>query len=212
MLTSLPFRSNNIVIVFGAPSASFHWLHLRCCLCSLPDRVGLACYPGSVSNFAVGASLKLSRAGPSQCIWLRALDRGRSMEGSPRAVEACSPAAVPPRLHGRADPDRRVGAPKPTSRAKGRDSVRTPIITWELQQKTGCANQQPRPRLPTRHGVHIPREYHPYSGALVPSTSFFPLLSSRRTFLLLKGACGRLRGWHSALSVHGCFALRASWD
>src|SRR5882672_12860743 len=61
MLTSLPFRYTNIVIVFGAPSASFHWLHLRCCLCPLLDRRGFACYPGSVSNFAVGASPSNSR-------------------------------------------------------------------------------------------------------------------------------------------------------
>src|SRR5882757_7532511 len=61
MLTSLPFRYTNIVIVFGAPSASFHRLHLRCCLCPLLDRRGFACYPGSVSNFAVGASPSNSR-------------------------------------------------------------------------------------------------------------------------------------------------------
>src|SRR5260370_39011335 len=53
MLTPLPFLYNNIVIVFGAPSASFS-LAPRCCLCSLPDRVGFSCYPGSVSNCAVG--------------------------------------------------------------------------------------------------------------------------------------------------------------
>src|ERR1700687_1727789 len=37
-------------------------------------------------------------------------DDGWPVEGSPRPVEACSPAAVSPRLRGRVDPDRRIGA------------------------------------------------------------------------------------------------------
>src|SRR5450759_1255333 len=37
-------------------------------------------------------------------------DGRRIMEGSPRAVEACSPTEVSPGLRGRADPDRRIGA------------------------------------------------------------------------------------------------------
>ena len=37
-------------------------------------------------------------------------DRGGSVEGSPRAVEACASAAVSPGLRGRAGPDRRIGA------------------------------------------------------------------------------------------------------
>src|SRR3984893_5675476 len=37
-------------------------------------------------------------------------DRRRIMEGSPRAVEACSPAEVSPGLRGRVYADRRIGA------------------------------------------------------------------------------------------------------
>src|ERR1700682_5868834 len=37
-------------------------------------------------------------------------DRRRIMEGSPRAVEACSPTAASPGLHGGVDEDRRIGA------------------------------------------------------------------------------------------------------
>src|SRR3954471_21964859 len=37
-------------------------------------------------------------------------DDGRFVEGSPGTVEACASAAVSPRLRGRTDPDRRIGA------------------------------------------------------------------------------------------------------
>src|SRR5438045_28331 len=49
-------------------------------------------------------------------------DRGGSMEGSPRPDEARASAALSPRLHGRADPDRRIGATG-GSRAAGQQST-----------------------------------------------------------------------------------------